>query len=476
MKNILLVLTFFLSFLITFDLFLKEPPVWPDEPSLIYVINLFNGNLLDAYHIYPSIYTALLFNWFRIFGVSIEAQRMLSMLSGIVTMIIFGFLVHSLSKFFLKKSTFRIAPLILLVTDFAFLQSTRIGRPEIFTLLFGLSSIYLLYLFISKKSNKLIFFAFSFISAVLAFLFHANGLIYLLTSSVTGFIFYRKQSIKNKKLVVLFAICFFALFIFLLLRVMPTLTSIFARLQISGNQESWIITVFRSKPIEFKLIYFSLSLATILFTVFAYLRKKLELFIIAFPLVLSWIILILNKDFWYAVYLVPLAILALYILLESYYSLWQISKSSQNKFKVISLILLCFTIFLSNLKLHIDILRIEGGEKYSYQQYITEIRQLIPDSKSVFTSAIPDPYYAFLDRKNNKLIRFPQSYIERNTFLEMLNDSDFIIYNGSFSYSREDLVLNYFKLNYSKLTQIGGPEQYQGVVVELKPRDQRKNP
>ncbi|MFA5933206.1 MAG: hypothetical protein WCV81_02995 [Microgenomates group bacterium] len=257
---------------------------------------------------------------------------------------------------------------------------------------------------------------------------------------------------------------------------MPTLTSIFARLQISGNQESWIITVFRSKPIEFKLIYFSLSLATILFTVFAYLRKKLELFIIAFPLVLSWIILILNKDFWYAVYLVPLAILALYILLESYYSLWQISKSSQNKFKVISLILLCFTIFLSNLKLHIDILRIEGGEKYSYQQYITEIRQLIPDSKSVFTSAIPDPYYAFLDRKNNKLIRFPQSYIERNTFLEMLNDSDFIIYNGSFSYSREDLVLNYFKLNYSKLTQIGGPEQYQGVVVELKPRDQRKNP
>jgi hypothetical protein len=160
----------------------------------------------------------------------------------------------------------------------------------------------------------------------------------------------------------------------------------------------------------------------------------------------------------------------------SYKKLTEI-KIDSAKYRFIFTIIICFTILLANLKFHINILAEEGGDRYSYQKYITDIRKIIPDNTSIFTSSIPDPFYAFTDRKNNPLTRFPQGFVENGGFLKELNETDYIIYNGPYgSNYYGNLVLDYLRKNLLKITQIGGVGQYQAIIAELKPRNQRVNP
>lgn len=468
MKKILLVLAFIFCFIITFDLFLKEPPVWPDEASLAYLSSVSTGNLITDYKIYPSLYIALLSGWFKINNISIETQRILSVLAGFIFIIIFYFFVNKISINLSKNNFLIIVPIILLIIDFTFLQATRIGRPEIFTLLFGMISIYLLYIFIANGYYKYSLLGFSIIFAILAFVFHINGIIYLLTFFVVFALTFKKLYKNNKQIIIfpaIFIIIFLTFFSFI---INLSFSNILTRFEIAGIQDTWILTVLTSKPLEMKLMYLLFISITLLFFCYTFFKRELRLFVITFPLLLSWIILILNKDFWYAVYLIPLAYLAIFILLENYVT---------HRAKFYGLIFVCLLIFLSNLKLHLDILFIEGGNRYSYLQFISEIQKTIPDGKSVFTSAIPDPYYAFTNRKNNKIVRFPQSFVDKANYINELDEIDFIIYNGPYGHRfYGDLLEKYLEINTLKSYQIGTTDQYNATIIELKPTNQRTNP
>lgn len=477
MKNIILVCAVFFSFLITFDLFLKEPPVWPDEATLTYISSISDGNLINNYQKYPSFYISLLYYWFKLTGVSIEAQRILSVSWGIIFIIVFCLFILKISKISSKKSFLIPIPIILLITDFTFLQATRVGRPEIITLLFGLISTYFLFIFLASNNQKLLLLVLSLIFANLSFFFHMNGFIYLLSFLTIIILSFRKLSKQHQKILVFCTTCFFFFSIALVVTGLISLKGIISRLLIANAQDNWFFTVLNSKPFELKFIYISFITVSFLFILFVFQKRKLNLIIFLFPLVLSWIVMLINKDFWYAVYIIPFIYIAVFILLCDYYQEWQVTKSNLIKIKVIGLYLVCLIIFLSNLKVHLDILLLEGGDKYSYQKYIGDIEQIIPDNTTVFTSSIPDPYYAFILRKNNKIIRFPQGFVEKNDYLKELNESDFIIYNGPYGNNYYgDLVMDYLKINVFKIVKLDNPNQYQAIIVELKPKYQRTDP
>lgn len=454
--------------LITFDLFLKEPPVWPDEAGLVQIASLSKGNLVEDYQRYPSAYPIILSKWFLLSGISIDGQRSLSVLAGSICIIVFCLLITKISKTLVKNSYFSIFSTILLITDFTFLQSTRVGRPEIFTLLFGVFAIYFLLLFVLDKYRKIYLLVLSLISAVFAFTFHINGLIYIVTVLTTTILYFKRFPNQIQKIIAISSIVSSPFLIYLGLCFKPTIATTIARLKIADAQNTWLITVFQDKPLEFKLIYLSFIIISILFFIYTVNKRAGYLYPIAFTLALSWLILIFNKDFWYAVYLVPIVLLIVPILLDHYYP---------KRIRFFGLIFVCIILFLSNLIFQFKILLQEGGNKYSYQKYIQEIQKIVPDGKSVYTSAIPDPYYAFINRKNNYLERFPQGFVKKEDYLKKLDETDFIIYNGPYgSNYYGNIVMDYLKINYLKISEIGIPDQYQAIIAELKPRNQRVNP
>lgn len=466
MKKILLVLSFLLTLIISFDLFLKEPPVWPDEASLAFFATD-QTNVFQLYKNYPSIYVPILAGWFSVTGISIESQRILSVLIGFGCVAIFILLVNKFSKDYIKNNSYKLLPIILLVTDFTFLQASRVGRPEIFVLFFGLFSIHLYLYYLNNY--RLIYLFLSLFLGLVSALFHPNGLIFLISIFLSTRILFKKLPKLHHEITKICAL-FFVGFTVLILTLTPVAKSFLNRLNISDLNSSWLFTVFGSKPLELKILYFSFIVITILYMKFILSNKNLKNYIYIIPSIFSWIVLLFNKDFWYAVYIIPFVYLCLWLLVENYFD-------AVSKNKLYFLLMVTSAIFLSNLLFHLKILLNEGGERYSYQNFIREIAQIIPDNKSVYTSAIPDPYYAFTSKKNIKLLRFPQSPISKDNFLQELNKVDFIVYNGPFgSNFYGDSIIDYIKSNTQKTTEIGEDGQYRAVIIELKPTDIRKNP
>lgn len=473
MRYALLLCALFLSLIITFDLFLKEPPVWPDEGGLANFAIQVNKNPLNYYSYYPSIYIIVLAKWFNIFGVSIVNQRGLSLIGGILCIFI-SFLI--LKQLQLKKQIFLFIALILLITDFTFLQATRVGRPEIWTIFFGLLSIYFLYKYINSEYKKYWFYLISFITAIISGLFHFNGFIFLGVLVSVTLINFKNMIIKNTKQLIFTSLLYFPLILLLIFRFSYFISFIPLRLKISFAQETWLTTVFTSKPLELKLVYLSLILISLMF-LFYFLKNYKKKLVLATSLIFSWLVLIINKDFWYAVFLVIFVIFTLAFLMDRSFDNWQTNKISNSFLIFFVTIFLATTLFISNTKFHFEILNNEGGDKYSYEKFIEKIQENIPDNKTVFSSSIPDTYYAFVQRKNNKFARYPQGFVSVDYYLEIFNNTDYIIFNGIYGDNYYgDIVLRYIEKNKLNVYQIGEPDQYQAYIIELKSKEQRVNP
>lgn len=464
MKYVLLICAVFLCLIITFDLFLKEPPVWPDEAGLANFSTQVEKDLLNYYQVYPSVYIVGLHFWFNIFGVSIINQRLFSILGGLLTVIIFIQILNNLN---FKNSIFKIIGVILLITDFTFLQSTRVGRPEIWTLSFGLLSLYFYLKYINSEFKKYVFLILSLFSSAVAFLFHMNGIIFTLIILIVSIINYKKIiSLKFKDILVLLVIILPVL-IWVASRFVYFYNSLLSRFKIGLAQDTWIVSIFTAKPLELKLIYLSFILITVISFIFYLKSKTNKLLIIIFSLLFSWALMLFNRDFWYAVFIIPFIILALTILLDHFLN---------NRSKFIGLIGLLIILLLSNTKFHFDILISEGGDKYSYEKYISDIKNIIPDNKTVFNSSIPTTYYAFVE-KNNKYESFPQGFVDITNYIDVLNNTDYIIFNGSYGDNYYgDLVVKYVDKNKLNITKIGEPSQYQAYIIELKSKDKRETP
>lgn len=473
MKYVLLICAIFLSLVITFDLFLKEPPVWPDEGGLAQFAVQAGNNPLN-YYSYPSVYIVGLSFWFKLLGVSIVSQRLFSVFGGLLTVIIFTLIFKNIG---LKNFIFKIIGLVLLITDFTFLQSTRVGRPEIWTIFFGLLSIYSFLKYINSGFKNYIFFILSLFSSVIAFLFHMNGIIFTLIILIVSIINYKKIITYGYKKFFILSIIVLPILIWIGSRFLFLFSYLLLRLKIGVAQDTWLISVFTGKPLELKLVYLSFVSITAVFIIFYFKRSSSKSLLLLISLILSWAVVIFNRDFWYAVFPVAFIILSLMILLDFYFEKWKLDKSSNNYLKLFGLFSVLIILILSNSFFHFNILMSEGGDKYSYEKFIREIQQNIPDNKTVFSSSIPDTYFAFTDRKNNKLERFPQSFVYINDYIDIFNNTDYIIFNGLYGDNYYgDIVAKYIDKNKSNIIKIGEPNQYQAYIIELKPRDQRQNP
>lgn len=159
--------------LIGLALFLKEPPVWPDEAIYADIAqNLVQDNRLgtdlwretipgvENYALwYPPVFFYLLSFWFKIFGFSIINQRLLSFLMAIVVIIFYTLL----SKELIKKDKNNLALIVILslfglISDVVFLKASRVSRPEIFILAFGFVAFWFFWQSLKGEKNHFLVF------------------------------------------------------------------------------------------------------------------------------------------------------------------------------------------------------------------------------------------------------------------------------------------------------------------------------
>lgn len=482
----LVLLTFFLVFLIlSVLLLLKEPPVWPDEAIYADIAqNILKENRLGTFlwqRLIPNVENCACWNppvlfyaiafWFKLFGFSIVNQRLLSILAGLLFLVVF----YLFAKLFFTSKSIWFPTLTLgsLILDFTFLKATRVSRPEIFILLFGTSSLYFLLqgFKIDNLKLKLLFIVTSGILASFTFLIHYLGIFFFL-SVILVILLANKLLILRTKIFYLFMASFFtpiAIWVLSRFSEINTIKEQFFLASLRKNMESpWLIILWQTQPLSLKLLYLSYLLITAVFLVFSFISKEKKYLILSLVLLSSWVFALLGKMFWYFVLPLPFIYLAFFLLLSE---IWK----DKLKLKILGGIFLI--IVLTNLHLEYLTFLQEGGENYSYDKFAKEILKVIPDKSTVFLSAIPDPYFSFKNQRNNKLYEFPVLATSPENYLRVLNDSDFIVYNGSYEEILfGDFLLRYIERNKLNIDKIGEPFQYQAFIIKLKPKTQRVNP
>lgn len=423
----------------------KEPTIWPDEVNytadMAYQwLNLHHWHTEVWQDYQPAIslhtwwYTPFYFQmtlfWFQIFGLSLFTQRLMSALLGGLFIFLFYYVTRHLAP--------RFAPWITLglICDEAFLKSTRVGRAEIvcLVLLFlGLIATY------AKRKFRL-----SGLLATLAFLTHPVGAFWTLP-----------QLIFVRRHVHLFLLGLCGPLSLWLLLTHPYWTEYVTQLQLAtirlqASSHPWAITASVNHFSLYSISVYTLALLSVGYLVYGLLLSHTVFHRhLALLLVTAWLVFFWGKLYWYFVYVIPLAYLALAILASRFRRLLPILG-----------LLIC-----------INVLRLaQSSNSFDYWAYTQQLLSLIPDHTTVFLSSIPDPYYGFIQaHRHNKLYEFPAGPITPDSYTAVLDHADYIIYSSDLAHHNLLGILPDFIAAHAKQSQVISTSQgYAVTLIRLK--------
>lgn len=482
--NILVFLFILIVFLyLTISLLLFDPPIWPDEAYIVdSAISLLNKGQISTELFgplipgstekilwYPPVLFILLSGWIKVFGVSIIHERLLSLTAASFFLLIY----YLLSKSITKSVLFSFVPLILLILDNNFLKTSKIIRPEIFVLLFSSFSLYL-----SLKINQInlsspvknLLALSAGIVLSFAFLTHFMAIIFVIP--VFLLIFYQQRfNLLKSKIIQLFSLGFFIPLLLYFVSIIPNFSLFLEQISLQNqfrlSFKSSILTAFCCGSLETKITFFTYFSTATIFLLYSIFQKKALYLNLSFIQILSLFYMIVGKLEWYTVMIVPFTLLSLTILI----------KNLNNHFIIFIIITLITILTLSNIKIYFQNLNFYNNGDYVYDKFKEEILAIIPDHSAVFISTIPDAYFVFKPNRSNVLFQFVSMPEERKDLEFVLNKSDYIILNQTLGDPRLlDFFIKYVELNESEAFNIGSKNQYQAIIIKLKPPLKRQIP
>lgn len=487
---------FLINIFFNVDLFLKEPPVWPDEAiyadvakNIIeknrFATDLWKGLLPgveNGVYWYPPVFFYSVAFWMNVFGISITSQRILSLVIAAAILVIF----YLLSRIILKKegSDFKkinwiaLLGITALSQDLLFLKAAKVSRPETLILLFGLLSAYLL---LRKNSSK----SFSYIAAgffaSLSFLTHMIGIFVFLSLVFFQLLTGSLQIFRSKN--------FYLFFIFVTVPLVIWIISIYPNLLTFKEQvlpgigqksveEPWLFSELRNQNIPHKMIYLFYIFISVFFFVYSVFKRTRENILVSVFLFFAWFFALFGRMGWYLIFPIPFIYLSLIILLFQFYLNFITSKTIVSRNIFWGCLILILSFILLNIGIRFNSYRSYFGDNYSYSKYTASIIQKIPFGTTVFLSAIPDPYYAFLkDYDQYKIFEFPPGGNSLQKYTDVLNQADYIVYNSHYDYlSFGNFLPAYIEKNIEEIIKVGGINQYQTFIIKLKPVNEREIP
>jgi len=462
--------------LIQLLLLINFPQVWPDETWYADVaFNLLHhstygstllGNVLSS-NTTITMYPPLLFHiyaiLYKIFGFGPYVQRIFAFIAGL------GVLYMSI--YLLGRKILKLDPRALLFmalfffTNFTFMRSSHFGRPEIYILL--LHSIAYVLILGPEKWWK---YSVAGLCIGLSILLQPYG---VMGGFIIGIYLYF-QPIDKKRLIIPSLLFIIPIIICILWWLSALHFNI-------GQFTKGMYTQSLRKQLETSLFYqimhdadrlkayvqLSLFLGSTLVLLFALFEPTTVHLFIVVGLVVSWIFILVGKQFWYEIYAVPFLLLGYGNILSE-----KIQKKSKNFLKILAIFAL---MSLASITLVWRTIRQYGGSSFSYDTYVKSVARSIPSHSTVLISSIPDPYYALKKNPTIRIYQFLGLPGFKEIYIHMLDDSDYVIYNGSYDYVYGDFLPQYLEKNQKETFSIyNGPDQYQGVVVKLVPKNKRK--
>lgn len=466
--------------ILNLNFLLFEPLVWPDESYIADVANNVTQNagrgtnlwgntiagISKSLYWYPPIYINILAVWFKFFGLSIFSQRILSTIMGAALLVVLYLFIQRGAV--IKKKKLAGAILMLgLIIDNTFLKSTRIGRPEILVVLLGFLSLFL-YQLTKETKFKNIFSISAGIFSALAFLTHFIGIFFFLLILASLLIEKKFKIIKDRNSI-LFIFAFILPVLFWLASILPDLSAFLQQLFLQGSFRlvvpSYIEAIFKHSSIEQKTVYIIYVILSGISFINILTDRSVYSFYLLLGLFAGWLICLIGKLEWYPIYLIsflyPLVVINIF-------------NSTSKNFSLVTKIFLV-GLFLINVKMYFTSVNLYMDKKESYYVFGQNAKKIIPEGKTVYLSTTPDLY--FLLRERNFLYEFPGFHPDQRAYLDLLNDSDYIIIN--FHLERlfvGNLLDRYIEYNKVKTHQVEDSQLYQAEIIELVPKGIRKLP
>lgn len=465
-----------LYILIHVVLFLNFPQIWPDETwyaDVAYNILHHNtygtallGNVLNSNNqivMYPPLLFYIYAFAYKLFGFGPYVQRVLAFCAGLG--------VLSVCILYLGKKVFKFEPLALTFTalfffaDFTFMRSSHFGRPEIYILL--LHAIAYSLVLSSQRWWK---YSIAGLCIGLSILLQPYGIIggfviglYLLLQGL------RKEPLFRQ--VLCFAIPI-VLCILWWLSVIHFDFELFSKgMHVQSLRKQMETNIFFQITHDSDrlraYVQLFLLLGSALVLLFALFEPSTVHPFITIGLVVSWIFIFIGKQYWYEVYAVPFLYLGYGQILSH-----KIQQKSKQFLKILNIFII---VSIASGSLIWRTIGHYGGNNSSYEIYFKSITNIIPSHSTVLISSIPDPYFALKKDPTINLYQFLGLPGFKKTYVRMLDTSDYVIYNGAYDYVYGDLLPRYLEKNKKDVINIyNGPDQYQGIVIKLVPKNQRK--
>ena len=461
-------------FFLTWLLFLKNPPIWPDESIYMdtaltlvktgqLATSIFNGAIigLEKYAAwYPPLYFYVLSFWIATFGSSIEIMRLLSVLFSLGSLI----LIYKIAKNIFESTRLAILSILMITVDYWFSLSSRVGRMDSLAFFLLVSTFYF-FLRANKDKHQTNYLVAGTIAG-LSVINHPLGLIAPVVIII--YLFIVQPSFKEK----FFSALNFLLPVGIMLLIwyinMGNFFDLFVEQYKLQFARKAVMTPYAKflfdSDIWWKIlfiIYFIVLLIAI--RQILIIRRKKDL-LLAVGFVVSTLVLLWGKELWYTLYFQPFATLMLISIINTNDS------KTGNKTLFMFAIFSIFFFFAVNLsKLSTDIQGKKIGDS-DYHAFSKLISDKIANNSAVFLSVIPDPYFDLRQRKDLTLFEFPTVPVTREAYIKILNSADYVVVNQIFN----PIVSQYIKDNaagYDKILESGG---YGAIVVKLKPRQKRQ--
>lgn len=466
--------------------FLTDPPIWPDEPvfyetaqNLLQTGLIFtniNGDISkitgQVGYGYPPLYFYLQGLYTAIFGHSIEAIRSLSLIAGLISLIIFFNLLKIL---FNRQLAF--LGTVLLAFNIHFARASRLGRMEIFTLLFLILSIYLFYL--AQKHHKLWLLIISSFSAVLSFLIHPLGamasIFYLFNLLISNF------SFKTKMLAFLSWLGFLTLAIyFWVSKISSGLIMLISSYQVhlanKGLKIPYAFSLWQKETAWWFLFLICLVIILLSSLLALKIRNKITVGTLLMTLI-ALIIALAAKEGGYLIFPLTLIILSLMTILFYQNKSLFFYRSA----------LVCFFLlivgFINIQYFNNDNIGINNKHNHSlsanahfdYHSFTKLLKEKMPaDQKlTIFISAVPDPYFDLKENRNWSFLEAvdPNLPFDKADYQKTLDQVDYVI----LTWYPQDFLKEYLEKHTTEIIPIRQNSGYSALLIKLKTNEENNN-
>lgn len=467
------------------SLLLDEPFVWPDEALYgdiarnIMLENRLGTDLLKGLirgvenHAYwiPPLFMFSNAAWFKLFGFSIESQRLFSVFLSGVFLIIF----YQASKFFINlrnKNLKQFLPLsmtFLLAIDPAFLKASRLSRPEALVLVLVAAALcfYLKTFKSTKNQNRYLLFT----GLLLGLAVTAHLIAVCFFAAFTIHLMYlHKKHLFRFKGPGLYITAFIIPILIWLLSIYPNYDLLINQLNLISRSRTftipWYVNVLNF-PLLLKINYFIYISVSLSFIIFTAITRKLPYILLSLILIFVWLFISLGEIYWYTVYPVPFAFLMLFIFIRELFC--SSGKNHLLKPAKITLIALVSFLVFSDFSNYFSLFTFRNSD--NYQLFKNQILENIPEGETVFLTSIPDAYFAF-DKNRNRLFEFPAFFADINDLKQVLDRTDYIVFSNFFSPEPVSIFLDrYMTKNKASVKDISAP--YKVMIIKLKDRNIR---